>query len=410
MTQAKQGLMQNIGLQVVIAMVIGAAVGAFMGEDGSMFKPLGTIFIQLITMLVIPLVAVSIIAGAANLGASPQAGKVGFGTIFFFMATSALAVFLAIVLGVLLEPGVGVDTSGVSSMFANTYADKGEMPGFFDTIIGMIPSNIFVSLNGSNILQIIVFCMFFGIAIAKVGNEGSKHFLIGVNTIIDAFVWMINKVMIIAPIGVFGLMADAVGTFGFEVLGIILKLVVVFVIAIIIFGFVVYPILVKLFSDVPVREFMSKMKKPQAVALSTASSMATLPVTLEVCEKEMNVSNSVASFVLPLGATINMSGNAIYYGLVAIFFAQMFGIELSFAAYVAIIFTSTIGAIGQAGVPGPSFLVVAVLLAAGIPIEGLPLLFALDRIFDMIRTSLNITGDAVCAVIMDKVVKSSAAK
>ena len=152
----------------------------------------------------------------------------------------------------------------------------------------------------------------------------------------------------------------------------------------------------------PVIEFMYAMKKPQAVALSTASSMATLPVTLEVCEEELKISKSTCSFVLPLCATINMSGNAIYYGLVAMFFAQIFNVELNTASYIAIILTSTIGSIGQAGVPGPTFLVVAVLLAAGIPIEGLPLLFALDRIFDMIRTALNITGDAVCAVIVDK--------
>ncbi|WNC72443.1 dicarboxylate/amino acid:cation symporter [Thalassotalea psychrophila] len=406
MTTIKQGFKHNIGLQVVIAMVIGAGVGVLMGEGASIFAPLGSIFIHLITMLVVPLVAVSIISGAANLGASPDAGKVGFGTIAFFMVTSAVAVFLAIFFGELFKPGIGVDTSGVSGMFANTYADKGEVAGIFDTILAMIPTNIFESLNSSNILQIIVFCMFFGIAITKVGAERSKPFLAGISTIIDAFVWMINKVMIIAPIGVFGLMADAVGTFGFDVLGIIVKLVLVFLLVIIIFGFIVYPLMVKFLSDVPVMEFISKMKKPQAVALSTASSMATLPVTMEVCEEELNVKNSVASFVLPLGATINMSGNAIYYGLVAVFFAQMFGIELTLGAYVAIIFTSTIGAIGQAGVPGPSFLVVAVLLAAGIPIEGLPLLFALDRIFDMIRTALNITGDAACAVIMNKLVKN----
>ena len=145
------------------------------------------------------------------------------------------------------------------------------------------------------------------------------------------------------------------------------------------------------------------MKKPQAVALSTASSMATLPVTMNTVENELGVRNATASFVLPLGATINMSGNAIYYGLVAVFFAQLFNIDLSMGAYIAIILTSTLGAVGQAGVPGPSFLVVAVLLAAGIPIEGLPLLFALDRIFDMIRTALNITGDAACAVIVDTI-------
>ena len=219
--------------------------------------------------------------------------------------------------------------------------------------------------------------------------------------LVDAFVWMINVVMRIAPIGVFGLMAEAVGTFGFDVLTMVMKLFVVYVIAILIFGFGFYPLLIKLFSNVPVRRFLSAMKRPQVVALSTASSMATLPVTMDTVEKELNVNNSTASFVLPLGATINMSGNAIYYGLVAVFFAQVFNVDLSFAAYAAIIFTATIGAIGQAGVPGPSFLVVAVLLAAGIPIEGLPLLFALDRIFDMIRTALNITGDAACAVIVD---------
>ena len=214
-------------------------------------------------------------------------------------------------------------------------------------------------------------------------------------------VWMINVVMKFAPIGVFGLMADAIGSFGFSALTVVLKLFVVYVAAILIYGFIGYPIMIKLFSKTSPLKFLVAMKKPQAVALSTASSMATLPVTMETCEEELGVKNSTAAFVLPLGATINMSGNAIYYGLVAIFFAQIFNIELGISAYIAIIVTSTIGAIGQAGVPGPSFLVVAVLLSAGIPIEGLPLLFALDRIFDMIRTALNITGDAACAVIID---------
>ncbi|GAL12064.1 proton/glutamate symporter [Vibrio astriarenae] len=186
---------------------------------------------------------------------------------------------------------------------------------------------------------------------------------------------------------------------------VVFKLFLVYVAAIAIFGFVVYPLMIQVFTKTSAKKFLSVMKKPQAVALSTSSSMATLPVTMNTVENELNVKNSTASFVLPLGATINMSGNAIYYGLVAIFFAQLFNIDLSMGAYIAIILTSTLGAVGQAGVPGPSFLVVAVLLAAGIPIEGLPLLFALDRIFDMIRTALNITGDAACAVIVDSLVE-----
>ncbi len=395
--------MRNIGVQVVIAMFVGAIVGFLMGEDASIFAPLGTIFIHLIKMLVIPLVLVSIISGAASLGDSPSAGKIGIGTFGFFILTSGAAVSLALVMGNLFKPGLGIDFTAHSSGKLMTVTEEhGALPGVMDTFIGMIPTNVFESLTGGNILQILVFSIFFGIALTKVKGDGAKPILSVLNTIVDAFVWMINCVMIIAPIGVFGLMADSVGTFGFDALEVVFKLFAVFVVAILLFGFVFFPLLVQLFSRVSAKQFISAMKKPQVMALSTASSMATLPVNMETCEQELKVSKATASFVLPLGATINMSGNAIYYGLVAMFFAQMYGIDLSLTAYTAIVFTSTLGAIGQAGVPGPSFLVVAVLLAAGIPIDGLPLLFALDRIFDMIRTSLNITGDAACALIMDK--------
>ncbi|MDC0609670.1 dicarboxylate/amino acid:cation symporter [Vibrio sp.] len=403
----QKNLLTNIGFQVVIAMIVGTVVGAMMGHDAAVFSPLGAIFINLIKMLVIPLVAVALISGAAGLGNSQSAGKVGVTTLLYFAVTSALAVALALVMGAIFKPGLGIDVSGVQGMFSSEYASKGDLPTFWETIIGMIPTNVFQSLNDANILQILVFCLFFGIAIAKQSEEKRAPIIQGVNTIVDAMVWMINKVMIIAPIGVFGLMAEAVGTFGFSALTVVLKLFVVYVAAILIFGFIVYPLMIQLFTKTSARKFISVMKKPQAVALSTASSMATLPVTMDACENDLGVRNSTASFVLPLGATINMSGNAIYYGLVAIFFAQLFNIDLSMGAYVAIIITATLGAVGQAGVPGPSFLVVAVLLAAGIPIEGLPLLFALDRIFDMIRTALNITGDAACALIVDSLIEET---
>lgn len=397
----KKSILKNIGFQIIIAMIIGTVVGVYMGEGAAIFAPLGTIFIHLIKMLVIPLIAVSIVSGAANLGDSPSAGKIGLGTMAFFLLTSALAVALAIFAGEIFQPGRGLDLSSVTHMFSNQYSDKGALPGAMETVIGMIPTNIFQSLTDANILQILVFCLFFGIAVSKIPNEKSAPITNGLEGIVQALIWMVNVVMLIAPIGVFGLMAESVGTYGFEMLGLVTKLVLVYIGAILVFGFIFYPIMIKLFSNMPVMKFLIAMKKPQAVALSTASSMATLPVTMETCEEELNVSKSTSSFVLPLGATINMSGNAIYYGLVAIFFAQIYNIDLGFGGYAAIIFTATIGAIGQAGVPGPSFLVVAVLLAAGIPIEGLPLLFALDRIFDMIRTALNITGDAACAVIID---------
>ncbi|WP_294962002.1 dicarboxylate/amino acid:cation symporter [Sulfurimonas sp.] len=398
-----KSLIKNIGFQVLIAMIFGALVGVAMGPEAIMFKPLGDIFIHLIKMLVVPLIAVAIIAGGANLGDSPSAGKIGIGTIAFFMITSAVAVSLAIFAGEFFQPGVGIDLSSVESMFSNQYADKGALPGAMETIVGMIPTNFFQSLNDANILQILVFCLFFGIAVSKLDTDKRLSITNGLDAIIQALIWMVNIVMYIAPLGVFGLMAEAVGTYGFDVLTLVLKLFLVYIGAILVYGFIFYPLMIKTFSKMSVRKFMSAVKKPQMVALSTASSMATLPVTMETCEEDLGISKSTTSFVLPLGATINMSGNAIYYGLVAVFFAQVYGIELGFSAYAAIVFTATIGAIGQAGVPGPSFLVVAVLLAAGIPIEGLPLLFALDRIFDMIRTALNITGDAACAVIIDEI-------
>ncbi|MFA0413796.1 dicarboxylate/amino acid:cation symporter [Vibrio renipiscarius] len=406
----EKNLLSNIGVQVVIAMIVGTAVGAMMGHSAVMFAPLGAIFINLIKMLVIPLVAVALISGAAGLGNSQSAGKVGTVTLGFFAVTSALAVALALVMGTVFQPGIGIDLSGVEGMFSAEYASKGELPTFWATVTGMIPTNVFQSLNEANILQILVFCLFFGIALSKQSEERRTPIINGVNCIVDAMVWMINKVMIIAPIGVFGLMAEAVGTFGFGALMVVFKLFLVYTAAILIFGFVVYPAMIHVFTKTSAKQFISAMKKPQAVALSTASSMATLPVTMDTVEHELKVRNSTASFVLPLGATINMSGNAIYYGLVAIFFAQLFNIELGMGAYIAIIVTSTLGAVGQAGVPGPSFLVVAVLLAAGIPIEGLPLLFALDRIFDMIRTALNITGDAACAVIVDALIEDEVAE
>ncbi|MEI8633395.1 cation:dicarboxylase symporter family transporter [Vibrio sp. PP-XX7] len=218
-------------------------------------------------------------------------------------------------------------------------------------------------------------------------------------------VWMINKVMVIAPIGVFGLMAEAVGTFGFSALTVVIKLFMVYIVAIMIFAFIVYPLMIQLFTKTSAKKFIVAMTKPQAVALSTASSMATLPVTMDTVENELGVRNSTAAFVLPLGATINMSGNAIYYGLVAIFFAQLFHVDLSMGSYVAIILTATLGAVGQAGVPGPSFLVVAVLLAAGSQLKGYHSCSHLTRVFDMIRTALNITGDAACAVIVDALIE-----
>jgi Na+/H+-dicarboxylate symporter len=196
-------------------------------------------------------------------------------------------------------------------------------------------------------------------------------------------------------------MAEATGTFGFDILLKVANLFWVDLLAVFVMALVAYPALLALFSNIKVGDFFRAMARPQIIAFSTASSIATLPVTLNACDN-LRISKQTSGFVIPLGATINMTGNAIYYTLVAIFFAQFYGIELGLAQYVAITITASLGSIGQAGVPGPTLMVVAVLAAAGIPIEGLPMLYALDRLFDMVRTVLNITGDVACAAVTDR--------
>lgn len=392
-----------MGFQILLAMVIGVGVGIFMGEDASMFAPLGTLFIQLIKMLVVPLVALSIISGAAALGATRSAGKIGVSTLAYIFISTFVSVVISVSLGLIFKPGLGVDLSSANSLVETTSEmANATAPGFWETIIGIVPDNIFEALGNGNILQIIFFGLFMGIGLSTMPAKRKEPIINAINYLLEAMIWMIKVVMYTAPLGVFGLMADSVGSFGFDLILSVLNLVWVFLIGILLVGLVFYPLTIKLFSKLSLSLFFKAMTKPQIVAFSTASSLATLPVTMETCEEDFGVSKETSAFVLPLGATINMAGNAMYYALVALFFSQVYGIDLSFAQYTAIILTSTVGAVGQAGVPGPTLLVVAVLVAADIPIDGLPILYALDRVFDMIRTTLNITGDACAAVIVDK--------
>lgn len=398
-----QKLIKNLGFWILVAMVAGVVAGIVMGERAALFVPLGTLFIQLIKMLVVPLVAISIISGAATLGGSRSAGRIGLVSIGFIMVTTILSIVLAICAGLVFEPGAGLSAESVGAIMANASTAETAKPemSFWGIVIGMIPANPIQAFAEGNILQIIVFGLFLGFGIAALDAEKRDPVIRGLNYLLEALVWCIGKVMLIAPIGVFGLMAEATGTFGFDVLLKVANLLWVDLLAVAVMGLVVYPLLLATLSRVKVSDFFRAMVRPQVIAFSTASSMATLPVTMGACAK-LGISRQTAGFVVPLGATINMTGNAIYYTLVALFFAQFYGIELSIAHYVAITVTASLGSIGQAGVPGPTLMVVAVLVAAGIPIEGLPLLYALDRVFDMIRTVLNITGDAACAAVTDR--------
>ncbi len=399
----------DLSIQILVAMVAGIVVGRIMGSPAEMFAPLGTLFIQLIKMLVVPLVFVSIVAGSASLGATNSAGKIGLTTILYILATTIISVTIAFVVGAWLKPGAGIPVEMIRSFIpAETYSLQAEKMEFWPMVLSVIPSNPIQSMAEGNILHLIFFGLFFGFGLSALPTEKKGSVLNAFNTMLEALIWCIGKVMWVAPIGVFGLMADATGSFGYDLLLKVVNLFWANILAALILFLVMYPLTLRLFSKIKLKLFFKEMMRPQLVALSTSSSLATLPVTLKTCEEKLGVSKETTSFVVPLGATINMTGSAIYYTLVALFFAQLYGIELTFAQYVAITVTSTIGAIGQAGVPGPTLLVVAVLVSAGIPVEGLPLLYALDRVFDMLRTVLNITGDAACAVVVDHTSKKRA--
>lgn len=400
-------LLKSLGFWIVVAMCLGIVAGAVMGKDAAMFAPLGTIFIQLIKMLVVPLVAISIISGAASLGGTRSAGVIGSVSIAYILITTLVAVCIAFGADALFQPGVGADIDlfkGSAEVAEVAITAKAPTLSFWDTVIGMIPENPIKALADSNILQIITFGLLLGFGIAALSEAKRTKLVDGMNSILEALVWCVSKVMWVAPLGVFGLMADSVGAYGFEVLLRIIDLVWVYLLAILVMGLVVYPLTIVTMSRVSLKDFFREMLRPQLVAFSTASSMVTLPENMAACDR-LGISKSVTGFVVPLGATINMSGNAIYYTLVTLFFADLYGMELSVAHYVAIALVATLGSIGQAGVPGPTLLVAAVMAAAGVPIEGLPILYALDRIFDMVRTVLNITGDAACAAVTDRFVR-----
>lgn len=401
-------LLKNLGVWIIIAMAIGIVVGIIMGPEASMFKPLGDLFIQLIKMLVVPLVLVSIISGAAALGETKSAGLIGGLSIGYMMVTTVISITIALLLGVIFEPGTNLEAEGLAAISeASEAATESAAPaaaGFWETVIGMIPENPIAALATGNILQIIIFGLFLGFGISTLAAERRTKVANGLNYILEALIWCIGKVMYVAPFGVFGLIAEATGTFGFDILMQVANVLWIDIIAVLIVGLGLFPLTVALFSRVPLKTYFREMIKPQIVSFSTASSLATLPVNMEACDN-MGISKQTSGFVLPLGATINMSGNAIYYALLATFFAQFYGIDLGMAEYVSITVVCALGAIGQAGVPGPTLLAAAVLVAAGIPLEGLPLFYALDRVFDMIRTTLNITGDAACAAVVDRFVK-----
>jgi Na+/H+-dicarboxylate symporter len=361
-----------------------------------LFDLVGQIFVASLKLLVVPLVLVSLICGSSSLGDSARMGPIAGKTLLFYMATTAIAISLALVFAILIGPGQGVEISGSANFVPS------QPPPLIEVLVNIFPSNPFQALAEGNMLQIIVFALLLGYAISHAGEPGRRiaTFFADMEVVVMK---MVGIMMALAPYGVFALLAKLFAEMG---IGVIIDLGAYFltVLAVlIIHALVVYPLLLKFFTGLSPRMMLLKMRAVWAFAFSTASSGATLPVTLRTVEYRLGVHNSVAGFTVPLGATINMDGTAIMQGVATVFIAQVYGVDLTAIALLTVILTATLASIGTAAVPGVGLITLAMVLEqAGLPVEGIALIIGVDRMLDMVRTAVNCTGDATVSVIVAK--------
>ncbi|MGF1870500.1 dicarboxylate/amino acid:cation symporter [Photobacterium indicum] len=394
--------------RVILGMLLGILTGfiirslfadtAFIHEYivNGLFDVGGKIFIASLKMLVVPLVFVSLVCGTSSLKDISTLGRLGGKTVLFYLVTTALAITLALTMGTIFQPGAGADLSA-----ATTFASK-EAPSLGDVIVGMFPTNPISSMAQGNTLQIIVFAILFGIAISAAGKAGERiaALFVDLNAVIMKLVALL---MNIAPYGVFFLMAKLFTGLGLDAIYNLLGYFLVLAATLLLHGFVTYSVMLKAFSGLSPIVFLKKMEDAVMFAFSTASSNATIPVTMETATKRLGVNNKIASFTVPLGATINMDGTAIMQGVATVFIAQAFNIDLTMSDYLAVIMTATLASIGTAGVPGVGLIMLAMVLnQVGLPVEGIALIMGVDRLLDMIRTAVNITGDSVVTCIVAK--------
>ncbi|MGS0679836.1 dicarboxylate/amino acid:cation symporter [Shewanella sp. 125m-7] len=357
---------------------------------------IGTIFISSLKMLVVPLVFVSLVCGTCSLSEPSKVGRLGGKTIAFYLFTTAIALSMAILVAIAVHPG------NASMVTEGMQFDVKQAPSLSDVLINLVPTNPLHAMSEGNMLQIIIFAVIFGFAISHIGERGARVAAL-FNDLNEVIMRVVTLIMQLAPYGVFALMAKLALTLGMETFGSVVKYFFVVLGVLLIHAFVVYPVLLKVFSGLNPFTFIRKIRDVQLFAFSTASSNATLPVTIETAEHRMGVDNKIASFTLPLGATINMDGTAIMQGVATVFIAQVFGIELTITDYAMVVVTATLASIGTAGVPGVGLIMLAMVLnQVGLPVEGIALIIGVDRLLDMVRTAVNVTGDTVATVVIAK--------
>ncbi len=358
-------------------------------------KIAGSGFTNAIKMMVVPLVFVSLVCGAASMGDVKKLGRIGGKTMIFYLSTTALAIVISLVLGSLLKPGVGLDMTYMVSGDVTI----GESKPLVEIILNIIPNNPIQSLASGEMLQVIFFAMLVGIAINVVG-EKAEPIKILFESANEVCMKMVGIIMLFAPYGVFALVADTFSTVGTDAIFALLKYVAVVLIGLIIHVTVVYSSLFKLFTKQKIKPFLKKFTQVAAVTFSTASSNASVPVSLEIME-ELGVGKSTRSFTIPMGATINMDGTAIMQGVAALFIAQIYGVDLGMNDMVTIVLTATLASIGTAGVPGVGMIMLSMVLqSVGLPLEGIGLIMGVERIIDMFRTTVNVMGDNICTVVV----------
>lgn len=400
---------RKIGLttRIFAALIVGAIIGGLLyvlpdhsfKDDiliNGVFYVIGNGFIRLMQMLVVPLVFVSIVCGSSAIGDSKTLGKVGVKSILFYLFTTAIAVSVAIIVANIINPGIGVTMQEM----AETKTSNVESVSFVDTLLNIIPTNPLGSLSEGTMLQIIFFAMLLGVILAKLGDrvETVSNLFNQFNAIMME---MTSIVMLVAPIGVFCLIAKTFATLGFDMFFPMLKYMGSVVSALGLQCFLVYLGLLKIFTGLNPLKFIKKFFPVMGFAFSTATSNATIPLSIDTLEKKMGVSKRISSFTIPLGATINMDGTAIMQGVAVVFTAQLFGIPIGIPEYITVIATATLASVGTAGVPGVGLITLSMVFASiGLPVEGIAYIMGIDRILDMLRTAVNITGDAVCTTII----------
>jgi Na+/H+-dicarboxylate symporter len=401
--------------KILIGLILGAVMGPalrdvpLLGNVAVGIKPIGDAFINMLIMIVVPLVMASLIVGTASLGDLRKLGRIGMKTVGYYLVATALAVAFGLAAGKTFNPGAGMDEDVKARMltdYAGVTAEQlervTEKPSITDLLVRIIPRNPFRAMADTNFLQIIFFALLFGVSLTILPEDRRKPIMDVLNAVNDAMIVLVKMVMKIAPYGVFALIAAVSAQFGYGVLLTLLKYVLVTIGTMALFAITFYPTSIKLSGMSPLF-FFRKFYEVMVFAFSTSSSNATLPINLQVTEEELGVSNDVAAFVLPLGATVNMNGTAIYQGVSTIFIAQVFGISLGFTDLLTVVLTATLASIGAAGVPGIGMVTLTIVLTQlGIPLEGIALVVGVERILDMARTMLNVTGDTTCAVWVAK--------